>query len=280
MTTYVLAPLMKYGLNMAVGDKLYTYAAGTVTPLAVHTDSTGTAQTNPAVADVRGELDVWIAAGVNYKFVHKTSADVTISTVDNIGIADSVGGVFTSITVNGNSVDGPTIGKHSVPVGAVSIKPSLTNGSADIFATTSGSGLPDIIYLAFDATTEESGQFFIAMPTNWNEGTITFKFHWAHPATTTNFGVVFGLKGLARSNDDAIGTAFGTEVMVTDTGGTTHDFYTSDESTAVTIGGTPAAGDGLFFKVSRKTGEAGDTMAVDAWLLGITCYFTTDTPVG
>ena len=45
MPTYLPAPLMKYGLNMSSGDKLYTYQAGSSTPLAVHTNSTGTSAT-------------------------------------------------------------------------------------------------------------------------------------------------------------------------------------------------------------------------------------------
>lgn len=84
MATYVPAPLFKYGLNMASGDKLSTYQAGTSTPLATFSDSTGTSNTTTVVADARGEADIWLQAGVAYKFVHTTSADVTISTVDGV----------------------------------------------------------------------------------------------------------------------------------------------------------------------------------------------------
>ena len=40
------------------GGKLYTYAAGTTTPLASYTDSTGNiANTNPIILDIRGEAN-------------------------------------------------------------------------------------------------------------------------------------------------------------------------------------------------------------------------------
>lgn len=66
------------------GGFLYTYIAGTSTPLATYTDNTGgTPNANPVVLDSRGEADVWLGAN-SYKFVLKDSDDNTIYTVDNI----------------------------------------------------------------------------------------------------------------------------------------------------------------------------------------------------
>ena len=67
-----------------VGGKLYTYEAGTTTPLASYTDSTGLiANTNPIVLDSRGEANVWLSETF-YKFALYTAANVLIWTVDNI----------------------------------------------------------------------------------------------------------------------------------------------------------------------------------------------------
>lgn len=68
------------------GGLLYTYEAGTSTPLATYTDAGGlTANTNPVVLDARGEANVWYDGSKLYKLVLKTSAEVTIWTVDNVG---------------------------------------------------------------------------------------------------------------------------------------------------------------------------------------------------
>lgn len=66
------------------GGKLYTYAAGTSTPLATYSDQAGTIpNANPVVLDARGEATIfWGSAG--YKVVLKDSADVTIWTQDNL----------------------------------------------------------------------------------------------------------------------------------------------------------------------------------------------------
>jgi hypothetical protein len=95
------------GVPMASG-LLYTYAAGTTTPLVTYTDSTGlVANTNPVILDSRGEASIWLG-GVGYKFKLATPANVDIWTQDNIspGLASptAIGnvtpntGAFTALT--------------------------------------------------------------------------------------------------------------------------------------------------------------------------------------
>lgn len=70
------------------GGKLYTYAAGTTTPLASYTTSAGSvARTNPIILDSAGRVpdggEIWITSA-SYKFVLKDSNDVLIATYDNV----------------------------------------------------------------------------------------------------------------------------------------------------------------------------------------------------
>lgn len=133
--------------------------------------------------------------------------------------------------------------------------------------------------LDYDATTQEFAQFDIRMPSSWNEGTVTFVPVWSHAATTVNFGVVWGLDAVAVSDDDAMDVAFGTAQTSTDTGGTTNDSYQGPESSAITIAGTPAAGDLVMFRIHRDPANGSDTMAIDARLHGIVLFYTTDAGV-
>jgi hypothetical protein len=71
--------------NPLVGGKIYTYAAGTTTPLATYTDAgAGTANTNPIILNSLGQANIWLATSSSYKFSVYTSADVLLYTVDNI----------------------------------------------------------------------------------------------------------------------------------------------------------------------------------------------------
>jgi hypothetical protein len=68
-----------------VGGKLFTFAAGTTTPVATFTDSTGsTPNTNPIILNSRGEAQVWLTPNVGYKFVLQDSAGNPVWTVDQI----------------------------------------------------------------------------------------------------------------------------------------------------------------------------------------------------
>jgi len=76
--------------NPLVGGKLYTYAAGTNTPLATYTDAGGaTPNSNPVILDSRGEANVWLGV-TQYKFTLKDSLDNLIWTVDNLNQVDAV----------------------------------------------------------------------------------------------------------------------------------------------------------------------------------------------
>lgn len=70
------------------GGKIYTYAAGTTTPLATYTSSSGgTAHANPIVLDSAGRVpggEIWLTSGSAYKFVVETSTSIVLGTYDDI----------------------------------------------------------------------------------------------------------------------------------------------------------------------------------------------------
>jgi hypothetical protein len=71
--------------DVLAGGKVQTYAGGTTTPLATYTDSGGlSTNANPVVLDSAGRADIWLTAGVSYKFVLMDSSDNVLETVDGI----------------------------------------------------------------------------------------------------------------------------------------------------------------------------------------------------
>lgn len=77
------------------GCSLYTYAAGTTTPLATYTDSAGVSQnTNPILLDASGAAStppgngqIWLGRN-SYKFVLKDPGGTTLWTADNVTAAN------------------------------------------------------------------------------------------------------------------------------------------------------------------------------------------------
>jgi hypothetical protein len=89
-----------------VGGKVFTYAAGTTTPLETYTsESAVTPNTNPVILDSRGECDLWFSPASSYKVVLKSATDVLQWTVDNI----STYGTLASQNSNNVAITGGTI---------------------------------------------------------------------------------------------------------------------------------------------------------------------------
>jgi hypothetical protein len=128
--------------------------------------------------------------------------------------------------------------------------------------------------LLFDAGTDEFADALVVMPSNYNNSTVTARFYWtASAAGDGTDDVVWRISGLAYANDDALDTATGTPQTVTDTLLATNDMHVSAATSAVTIGGTPAANKPIQFTVSRDADAAGDTYGGDARLLGVEIVF-------
>jgi len=84
------------------GGLIYTYQAGSTTPLATYTDVNGTiANSNPIVLDSSGRTpsEIWLTYGFNYKFVVQTSAGITLGTYDNLYGIIGVAGTSTGTTI-------------------------------------------------------------------------------------------------------------------------------------------------------------------------------------
>lgn len=76
------------GLPLA-GGKIWSYAAGTTTPLPTFTDRSETTQNaNPLILDANGEGQMWLSSSA-YKFVLMDSSDVVQWTVDSVRSAQN-----------------------------------------------------------------------------------------------------------------------------------------------------------------------------------------------
>lgn len=246
---------------------------------------------------VRGDIIVrdatgWarVALGTSGQVPRSNGTDILIATLGHgdLGSVTADQHHAQAHTINGADHTTPPLtianggtNQTANPISQVSISASAMKGT-----TTAGAGdanklpesrelatnLVNIDYIAFDQTTSENAFFQWSIPPSWNEGTITFRVKWTAAAGTG--GVVFGLKGLARSDDDPLDAAWGTEVNVSDTLIATNDVHISAESAAVTIGGTPAEGDITLFNLARKTLDGGDTLNADAQLIELIIRYT------
>lgn len=155
-------------------------------------------------------------------------------------------------------------------------------GAAWIPRTTGGCGVNSLEaatnkvnydVLEFDTGTQEYAQAAVVMPNNWNGSTITANFHWT--AASGSGGVTFTLAGRSLADNGAIDQAMGTAQKSDDTLQTANNVHISPTTSAITLAGSPAAGQLVILEISRAVSDGNDTLAVDARLLGVEIIYTT-----
>jgi len=193
--------------------------------------------------------------------------ELTVSPAGTDELAINDGGVSKRI-----KVDNLISGLHDIYIAATGMWESTTGGSAPLAKTELATD-QDIQTLDFDGCTIEAAQFSLALPENWDAGTITATFYWSSTATDTG-DVDWRLSGVSLADGDVLTTAYGSAITVTDASqSVANDTLISDDTAAITIAG---AGKSELLRFLVERDGASDTMSEDARLHGIMLHITTD----
>jgi len=191
------------------GGLIYTYGAGTTTPVSTYTSSSAaTNNTNPIVLDSAGRTpaQIWLTAGASYKFVLQTSTGVLIKTDDNIyasyeltkevGVTVGQGGnqIATNVAVGNTALDSNTTGTNNTATGY----DALTANTDGIQNTAVGAS-------ALDANT--GGDYNTAVG-----------YSALTTATTANYNTAVGYRALNATLTGAGNTGLGSDALLLATG--------------------------------------------------------------
>jgi hypothetical protein len=147
--------------------------------------------------------------------------------------------------------------------------PSTTSGAASQSKVESSSNKQNYYVLDFANGATTYAEWTLVMPSDWDHGTITASFYWT--AASGSGDLTWGLQGYSYGDSDAIDAAWGTAQEVVDTLITADDVHISGTTSAITLGGTPAASEMVQLRAYRKNEG---THAATARLLGIRITYT------
>lgn len=171
-------------------------------------------------------------------------------------------------------LDGLDGQKGSPPAGQIFLSAAgmwvtTTNGATAAVQTETSTNKLNYWSISFAHGSTQQAEATIAMPSDWDGGTITAVFYWLANDTSGN-SAVWQASAVDIANHSAIDAAQGTGQTVTsaDTG-TANQLIESAATPAITVGGTPKAGDIVQFRISRIGGNASDTLTVAAQLVGV-----------
>ena len=155
-------------------------------------------------------------------------------------------------------------------------KPTVTSGCAESAKLEMSTDKNNVDYLAFDKDTIEYAYANFVVPQDWKSGStdIYAQFYWTHPSTTTNFKVSWGIQAVCVGDNSSLDIPRLSPIYSNDTGGTTYNLYISPLTSAVYVWNTPASGKLCQIRILRKADDAtNDTLAVDAYLLGVMIWY-------
>lgn len=273
------------GLALA-GAKLYFFLTTTTTPSNVFTTSAlSVAHSHPVVADSGGLFPaIFLDPAVAYRRQLKTSAGSLLEDLDPVSVAgnNAAGSITSAMLAVGAAVanigftpaDASTsiqTGRHQMMIKADGMIPRTTNGAA-AGSTESTTSKIMITGYDFDQTTSEAIQIMIPMPKSVTVTSLTYRVRWT--AISGSGVVIWGVRAVGCSDDDTLDATFGTGVTVSDTLLAVQDQHTTAESTAVTVGGSPAVQDMLVIELYRDAANGSDTHSADARALALELFLT------
>lgn len=213
--------------------------------------------------------------------VSATSVDINVDVTGgagtladwNIGIAGDRGPTGAA----GSGAGSPGLRRnHAVP--ASLMYPSVASGATAGSSETTTNKVK-VEHYSFADGAKQYASFLWVPPEEWDRGTIKVRFIWKVPSGYGSpSGVVrWEIEARAFSDDDPIEAAWGTSVNVTDTLTAVGDVLRTAATGALTVGGSPALGDIVVFRINRDALHGSDTLNAAAQLIAVHIQYTEDT---
>lgn len=165
-----------------------------------------------------------------------------------------------------NIIPGGSDPWRTITIGGGSLKTTTTGGAGSGQKETTTNKI-NYDTIDFDDTAEESCYVSFTMPVSYDGGRVQVKASFSHVSGASGTGVALGVKGRSFADNEALDQACGAEVYITKS--IAHiigDQAFTDWSSLMTLAGTPAGGEKVYFEVARKVGDASDDMVGDLTL--------------
>ncbi|MGE4292401.1 MAG: hypothetical protein AB7E32_09340 [Desulfovibrio sp.] len=160
-------------------------------------------------------------------------------------------------------------------IGGGAMTPSLTAGAIPSVAEDTSSALSRSVMLFGSAADSSAGMAF-PMPGNWDPATpVKARLFWTAPGGSAGDDIGFTLAARSLANDDALDQALGTAVILSDQLIAAGDLHISAASAALTVAGTPAAGQMLRLRLTRDVSSGASPLSEDVQVIGLQIQYAT-----
>ncbi len=169
------------------------------------------------------------------------------------------------------------IGKHSIYMPAGAMLATKNNGAKLKLTHLANEGR-NINTLDFSGSLWNAAQFSIAMPKSWNAGAVQFQLYWLCDHLTITNGATFKIAACSIGKADSFIKSFGVETSLTSNPTATKNDLIISAISGDLIIKDAGANKLAFFQIYRDVSDSGDTIPVDAKLIGLNLTYTTKKP--
>jgi hypothetical protein len=179
----------------------------------------------------------------------------------------SAGSYYGAITVDADGrITSAATKTKPVVLTAAGGTPAITAGCAAATQLEATTNKNNYWALDFDAGTDEGAWWSFTLPDDYAGGTLSVTLYWTSAGGSAGGTVYWTVAGYSMGNDDALDVALGTAATANDDWIANGDVHVVSTG-ALTLGGTPAAGEVCMIRITRDADNGSDDLAGDARLL-------------
>jgi hypothetical protein len=210
--------------------------------------------------------------------VNGSSGSSGTSGTSGVNGSSGTSGIDGSSGTSGSSGTNGSSGTSGVsPTGQIILTagggwPSITSGSGQPVQVEAGINDVNYFVIPFLDGAISYANWAIAMPSDYNGGTLTAVFYFIPDASSAAGNISWNIQGRAFNDGDLIDQAFGTAQSILETSFDVVRVNITSATAAITLAGTPAAGSYVQFRVFRDTTV--DTLPATANLLQVRLTYT------
>lgn len=212
-----------------------------------------------------------VTSGVN---IHSLDEVAQLDGTDEILLHDTSAGEQGKVSMSALASFVQNFNRYDtlfVPAGAMT--PAEVNGASPIEIYVSANGTThDAMRFPYSGTIDTNVDFNVMFPDDWDFGTVKAKLVWRLNSVNTavpDTNVKFGICARAFGDTEDYSSSMGESVFIIDTLHGTSEIHVTDASPELTVGGTPAKGKMVHFRVTRTFSSVTDSLGADVNLLGV-----------
>lgn len=177
--------------------------------------------------------------------------------------------------------DGPPFGAETIwiPASQFVVPTDSTGAQKTVWQSSGTSSYPWYEILWFDSTTTEYAFANYHLPVRWDRSNLTYQIYWTPGNSTTTDTAYWRLYQQGYGDSDVLSVSYGADFglhMNDAASGVARALNITAESSAASPPGDSSNDMIVHIRVARDADNAGDTLTIDAGLLGVKVNYTSD----